>query len=322
MTKMNRTVMAAVVAAVFILAFVAGPALAAEQKYEEKFSKTEALAKNGKLYLSNVSGQIDVAVYKEAQVKIEAVKTSKADTLEKAKENAAKVTIEVTKDEDAVRVETKYPKQTGGFWGGGDKLSVSVNYKVWVPDAAAVELKSVSGDVNVAALGGQAKVDCVSGNVKLLGAAGAYIKLVSGDLEIEGIAGDTFIKAVSGDITATRIKGSVEADAVSGDIDLLDVSGAKSVDVKTVSGDVTYVGSLEAGGRYEFKTYSGDVRMTIPAGTGFDLEVNTYSGTIDADFEITTSGRISNKEIRGTVGKGGATVVLKSFSGNVDLKKK
>ncbi len=62
--------------------------------------------------------------------------------------------------------------------------------------------------------------------------------------------------------------------------------------------------------------------MTIPAGSGFDLEANTFSGDIDSEFEITVSGKISPKEIRGTVGKGGATLILKSFSGNVDLKKK
>jgi hypothetical protein len=31
---------------------------------------------------------------------------------------------------------------------------------------------------------------------------------------------------------------------------------------------------------------------------------------------------MSPRDIRGTVGKGGTTLVLKSFSGNVDLKKK
>jgi DUF4097 and DUF4098 domain-containing protein YvlB len=304
----------------FVAAFVAAPALA-EEKYEEKFAKTEALAKTGKLYLSNVSGDIDVAVWKEAQVKIEAVKRSKAASLEKAKENAAKVTIEVTKDGDLVRVETKYPKQEGGFW-GGDKINVSVDYKVWVPDQAAVEIKSVSGDVGVAALGGKAKIDSVSGDVTLGGAAGAEIKIVSGDLKIGSIAGDVFIKAVSGDIEVTKIKGSVEADAVSGDIDLLDVADAQTVDIKTVSGDVTYVGGIKAGGRYELKTHSGDVRMTIPADAAFDFEANTFSGAIDTDFEITVSGKISPREIRGTVGKGGATIALKSFSGNVDLKKK
>jgi DUF4097 and DUF4098 domain-containing protein YvlB len=312
--------MTVIVGLAFVVAFVAAPALA-EEKYEEKVAKTEALAKNGKLYLSNVSGQIDVAVWKEAQVKIEALKTSKADSAAKAKENAAKVTIEVTKEGDIVRVETKYPKQTGGFW-GGDRISVSVDYKVWVPDQATVELKSVSGDVTVASLGGMAKIDCVSGNVTLRGAAGVEVKLVSGDLEVENIAGDAFIKAVSGNIDVTKIKGSIEADAVSGDIELRDVSEAQTVDVKTVSGNVTYVGDIKAGGRYELKTHSGDVRMTIPADSAFDFEANTFSGDIDSDFEIKVVGKISQKEIRGTVGKGGATITLKSFSGNVDLKKK
>ena len=317
--KHDRNRLAGALAALFILAAVAAPALA-EDKFEEKFAKTEALAKNGKLYLGNISGQIEVMTWKEAQVKIEAVKTSKAKSPEKAKENAALVTIEVTKDGDLVRVETKYPKKSGGSW-GGEGISVSVDYKVWVPDQAAVEIKSISGDVEVAALGGKAKIDSVSGNVGLRGAAGAEVKLVSGDLEMEKVAGDAFIKGISGNIRVRGVKGSVGADCVSGDIELREVSGAASVDVKTVSGNVTYAGTIEAGGRYELKTHSGDVRMSAPAAAGFDFEANTFSGAIDSEFDIAVVGKISSREIRGTVGKGGATVVLKSFSGNVDLKK-
>jgi DUF4097 and DUF4098 domain-containing protein YvlB len=307
-------------AAALVAVLVAAPVLA-EQKFEEKFEKTVPLSKTGTLYLTNISGQIEVLTWKDAQVKIEALKTSKADSLDKAKENAAKVTIEVTGEADRVSVETKYPKRIGGFW-GGDSINVSVDYKVWVPEQAAVEVKSVSGDVKIAPIGGKAKIDSVSGNVGISGAAGAEVKLVSGDLRMENIAGDAFIKAVSGDIDVTRIKGSIEADAVSGDIVLKDVAEAQTVDIKTVSGNVTYSGDLKAGGRYELKTHSGDVRMTIPAGSGFDLEANTFSGDIETDFEITVSGKMSPRDVRGTVGKGGTTLVLKSFSGNVDLKKK
>ncbi len=315
-----RVGMAILAAAVFVVAFVAAPALG-EERYEEKFSKTEALAKNGRYVLSNISGDIEIGVWKEAQVKIEAVKRSKASSLDKAKENAAKVTIEVTKEGDLVRVETKYPKQSGNFW-GGDRISVSVDYKIWVPDQAAVEIKSVSGDVEVAPLGGAAEIVCVSGDVKLHGAAGVEIKLTSGDLVLEDVAGDVFIKAVSGDIDVSRVKGSIEADAVSGDIDLRDVSSARTIEVKTVSGDVTYAGAIMAGGRYELATHSGDVRMTIPANSAFDLEANTFNGTIETDFEIKVVGKISPREIRGTVGGGGATIAMKSFSGDVELKKK
>ena len=320
MTKTNRKWLAALLGAAFVLAFVAAPALA-DEKFQEKFEKTEALAKNGKLYLNNVSGQIEIMTWREAQVKIEAIKISKASSLAKAKENAAQVTIEVTKDADLVRVETKYPKRSGGFW-GGDSINVSVDYKVWVPDQAAVEIGSVSGDVMVAPIGGQAKIGCVSGNVDLKGAAGADVDLVSGELTLENIAGDAYLKTVSGDIQATGVKGSVEAEAVSGDIDLRDVSEAQTVNAKNVSGNITYTGKIKAGGRYELKAHSGDVRMTIPADSAFDFEANTFSGDIDSDFEIQVVGKISPREIHGTVGKGGATVTLKSFSGSIDLKKR
>jgi hypothetical protein len=316
----DRKWLAALLGAAFVLAFVAAPALA-EEKYQEKFEKTEALAKNGKFYLNNVSGQIEVMTWKEAQVKIEAVKTSKAGSLAKAKENAALVTIEVTRETDLVRVETKYPKKSGGFW-GGDSINVSVDYKVWVPEPVAVEIRSVSGDVMVAPIGGMAKIGCVSGNVDLKGAAGADVDLVSGELTLENIAGDAYLKTVSGDIRAARVRGSVEAEAVSGDIDLKDVSEAQTVSAKNVSGNITYTGMIKAGGRYELKAHSGDVRMTIPADSAFDFEANTFSGDIDSDFEIQVVGKISPREIHGTVGRGGATIKLKSFSGSIDLKKR
>ena len=307
-------------AVAFAAVFITAPVLA-EQKFEEKFEKTVPLSQTGKLFLSNLSGQIEVMTWRDAQVKIEALKTSKANTLDKAKENAAKVTIEVSGEADLVSVETKYPKHAGGFF-GGESIKVSVDFKVWVPEKAAVELKSVSGDVQVAPIGGAAKIKCVSGNVDLGGAAGADVDLVSGDLTLANIAGDAFVKAVSGNIEATGIKGSVEVEAVSGDIDLIDISGAQTVSANSVSGDITYVGTIKEAGRYEIKAHSGDVRMTIPADSAFDLEANTFSGDIYSEFELKVTGKISPREIHGTVGKGGATVILKTFSGNVDLKKK
>jgi DUF4097 and DUF4098 domain-containing protein YvlB len=317
---LQKKLSVALIAGTLAVALVVAPALA-EQKFEEKFEKTMPLSKAGLFTLSNVSGNIEVQTWKEAQVKIEALKVSKADTADKAKENAAKVTIEVAGEADVVRVETKYPKTISSLW-GGDSLKVSVDYKIWIPEAAGIELKSVSGDVEVAPIGGKAKVNSVSGNVGLQGAAGAEIKVVSGDMKLQNVAGDAYLNTVSGNIDLTKVQGSIEAEAVSGDIKLLSVSEAMTVDVKTVSGNVTYEGAIKAGGHYELKAHSGDVRLMIPSDSSFDLETSTFSGDIDSDFAITTSGKISPREIRGTIGKGGATLILKSFSGNVDLKKK
>lgn len=303
---------------VFLLTVGAGLARGRE-KYQEKFERTEALAKNGKVFLVNVSGDIEIQSWKQDQVKIEALKVSEASSLDKAKENAALVPIEVTRDGDALRIETKYPERHG-FW-GGNSVNVSVDYKLWVPEKASVDVKSVSGDVRVTAIGGAGNVHSVSGNVDVLGAAGTDINLVSGDVTVENILGDAYLKTVSGDVKATKVKGSVEVESVSGNLELMDVSDAKSVTGKSVSGDITYAGTILAGGNYELTAHSGNVEIRIPANSAFDLEAGTFSGTIDSDFEIQVMGKLSPKEVHGTVNGGGARIRAKSFSGNVEIKK-
>jgi DUF4097 and DUF4098 domain-containing protein YvlB len=295
--------LAVIVGLALVLAVGAGVAFGKE-KFQEKFEKTEALARDGKVYLSNISGDI---------------KTSEADSLEKAKENAGLVKIEVTTEAGAVRIETKYPERRT-FW-GGESVNVSVDYKISVPEMASVDVTSISGDVRVDKIGGMAKTNSVSGNVDLMGAAGADIKVVSGDLTVDAVTGDTYLKTVSGDVRANGIKGSVEVESVSGDIELKNVSGARSLTGKSVSGNITYVGTVQAGGNYELKSHSGNIEMSIPAESAFDLEANTFSGVIDSDFPIEVSGKMSPKQLRGTVNKGGARVRLATFSGNIDLKK-
>jgi DUF4097 and DUF4098 domain-containing protein YvlB len=310
---------AVLIALALVLAVGTSRALGRE-KYEEKFEKTEALANDGKVVLNNVSGDIEIRSWKENQVRIEAVKVSQASSLDKAKENAAQVTIEVTNEAGVVQILTKYPERQGGFW-GGDSLNVSVDYKLSIPEKAAVEVKSVSGDIHLRSIGGPAKVKSTSGDVEILGAAGVEVNLTSGDLTLDNILGDVYLKSVSGDIKASGVKGSIELSSISGEIDLKDVAEARSVSAKSVSGNITYVGTLMTGGNYELKSFSGNVEMRIPANSAFDFEASTRSGVIDSDFPIEVSGKISPKEVHGTVNKGGTRIRLSSFSGNIDLKK-
>jgi hypothetical protein len=289
------------------------------ERYEEKFAKTVALAKDGKVYLVNISGDIEIKSSKEDQVRIEALKVSEASSLEKAKENAALVPIEVTSEAGVVRIETKYPENRGSW--GRESINVSVDYKIWIPEKASAEVKSVSGDVDTAGIGGQVRVKSVSGDVRVLGAVGADINVVSGDVTAENIAGDAYLKTVSGTVLATKVKGSVESESVSGDLTLKDVSEARSVSGKTVSGTIAYSGTILPGGNYEFSAHSGNVELRLPAASAFDLEASTFSGVIDSEFQIQVVGKLSPKEVHGTVNGGGARIRAKAFSGNVEIKK-
>ena len=231
----------AVVIAVFGVFLLAG-SLAARDTYEEKFDRTEALDRNGRVSLENISGTIEVRSWNKAEVRIDALKISAASSRDQAKENAGLVRIEVVKEGGVLRIETKYPERRFR----GNNLSVSVNYVLTIPDQASLRVKNVSGDIDVQKIGGDLDIDEVSGGVRIAGAA-------------------------------------------------------KTVDCKTVSGGIT---------------------LLLPASAAFEVEAETFSGHIATDFPVVVSGKISPKELRGTVGTGGATVRIKSFSGRVEIRKK
>ena len=77
------------------------------------------------------------------------------------------------------------------------------------------------------------------------------------------------------DIEATKIKGSVQAETTSGSIVLRDISEAKNVRAKVLSGRITYEGQIIPGGRYDFETLSGSIRSRDPGRLGFELDAET-----------------------------------------------
>ena len=304
----------------FVLVYFPFGALA-DEKFEEKFEKTEALAKDGKVFLSNVSGDVELMTWTRDEVKIDATKVADASSLEKAKEDARQVLIEVNKVGNVLRIETKYPEHLGGLF--HKSLRVHVNYRLWIPEKASAEIKTVSGNIIVEGVGGALMAKTVSGDVEVRKAtSGAECEAVSGDLKLADIVGDVSIKTVSGSVVAERIKGSIEGETVSGDIELREVSDASVVKVEVLSGSLTYEGKINPQGRYNLSSHSGDVTMILPADSGFEFEAKSFSGDIESDFQVEVSGKIKGKEIRGVVNKGGASIKLSAFSGDIKLEKR
>ena len=301
---------------VVLLMFGLGVAASADERYEEKFNKTESIAPEGKIKLNTISGDLWVRTWDKAEVEIKALKASRASSLEKAKQNADLVKIEVNKVSDGLEILAKYPE------GKHRNLNVSVDFELMIPAKAGLKAVTISGNVKVEKIGGALKAASISGDVVVLGAAGGVdANSVSGNVSAADVVGDAYLKTVSGDVKAEKIAGSVSCETISGNAKLRGVSEAKTVSAKVLSGDVTYQGKIRKDGRYTFKSHSGNVEILIPADSAFEFSAETFSGDIDTDFKVEVSGKISKKELRGTVNGGGAELTLESFSGNVRLKK-
>jgi hypothetical protein len=122
---------------------------------------------------------------------------------------------------------------------------------------------------------------------------------------------------VSGNVDVTGLRSYVDARTVSGNVQVATTEAAQA---RTVSGNVTAsLGSLAGTGSLEFKTVSGNISVRLPATAGAYVSIKTVSGGFRSDFPVTVEGRMSPRQLEGTIGNGGRRVTMETVSGNVRL---
>lgn len=200
----------------------------------------------------------------------------------------------------------------------------SAYIEVQVPVGTRVTASTVSGLVAIRATQGEIVARSVSGRVEVRnGRERVDVETVSGTLEVSDIQGRMSIEAVSASIDVEGARGDLTAETVSGSVRVYrsQLSGLRA---ETVSGSITYDGSLAADGTYRANTHSGNVTLTLPANVGAALELETFSGRIVSDFPLTlqpgqSAGR--GKRMEFTLGGGGARVTAGAFSGNINIRR-
>ncbi len=142
----------------------------------------------------------------------------------------------------------------------------------------------------------------------------------SGDIILESLNIENLsLRSVSGGVKSKSVyaKKSV-LESTSGNIKVEDYRGDLSA--KTVSGDL-YLNTSSPFEDIYIRSISGDVRISLPSNAEFYLESKTTSGKIICDFPISISGRLSDKNINGSVGNGDNKVTTSTVSGDIRISK-
>jgi DUF4097 and DUF4098 domain-containing protein YvlB len=141
-----------------------------------------------------------------------------------------------------------------------------------------------------------------------------------GDVEIKGVTGEHELANVNGDIIATDIAGSAVINSTNGDVraSFTAIDGAKPMSLTS---------------------FNGDVDVALPANLSADLIVASQQGDVFTDFDVagenepTTVERSPGaagvgsrlrmqRQTRYTIGGGGADIVLRTFNGDVLIRKR
>ena len=213
--------------------------------------------------VSNVNGEIDVSTWSRGQVEL----TGELD-------ERAELVLEHDDEKLIIRVVKK----------SGERRIGDTQLRLRVPKAAELSLHSVSGDVRTRDVIGTQRIDVVSGNTEIRSfSSDLDINSVSGDVTAIGTGEETVINAlaVSGDINLQGVAGELEATTVSG-VSTIDGGEFSRVRLNTTSGDIEFDGNIEDRGRFDAESISGDVRVNLRLDTHLDVDVETFTGRIDS----------------------------------------
>jgi DUF4097 and DUF4098 domain-containing protein YvlB len=229
---------------------IAALAFAAEP-YRESFDQSYPLVAGGRIALSNVNGSVQVNVWDQATVRVQAVKEAES------REDLEKLRIEVKNSASTVEIETRYPH--------GDHGHLSVEYTLTVPKGAALDrFELVNGSLTVSGLGGEVKA-----------------KLVNGEAKLTGLAGNVNVHSVNGEVTVELEKLSagqrVELETVNGGIELrLAATVSAEVRAETVNGHLSNDFGVPVN---KHKFVGADMTGSIGSGGG-DVRLETVNGKI------------------------------------------
>jgi hypothetical protein len=292
-----------IVAAAIVLALPRS-ARAQDEPGRTRIDTAVRLDRGGAVDLSLISGRMRVMGWDRPDVKISA---SIESGLLRLSANSSRVSLSVDEAGDEGRRGRRHNNV-------GD-----ARYEVSVPRGSRLILEAVSGDITAKGSQGEIEATSVSGDVEVSdGMHSVSAEAVSGSVRAAQIKGNLRTETVSGDVRAENVSGNVEASTVSGTIRLVGIQ-SKDVRTESVSGDITYSGTIEPSGRYSFESHSGTLRLNIPRGAGAQFSVETFSGDLSTNFPVTL--RPGHKRTEGrvefTIGDGRARVTAQTFSGTI-----
>jgi hypothetical protein len=147
------------------------------------------------------------------------------------------------------------------------------------------------------------------------------VRTGDGNIDVQGINGETRLRTGDGRIEAVSLDGSLHAEsgdghvAVRGRLNLLTLhTGDGSIEADVLPGS-----KMSSGWRVE--TGDGSVTLRLPPNFGADLELHTGDGNISVDLPALTglSGR-HDKDLRARLNGGGAALSVRTGDGSISIR--
>ncbi|HLJ91438.1 MAG TPA: DUF4097 family beta strand repeat-containing protein [Candidatus Angelobacter sp.] len=212
-------------------------------------------------------------------------------------------------------------------------------------DHGDLSATGIKGNANLRLHGGSATVKNVSGNVNVDGRAedidvadiGGTLTMTGdtkGDIHLARLSRPLHFSSTRTDLQFAKLGGELSME--SGELHANSITGPfqlktrqKEVHVDDLSGDVSIVDEegdidLQAKaplGNIDITNKAAEIKVTLPEKAAFEVEAQSDGGEIQSDFSLNINNGDSRATAKGTIGKGGPKIRLKTERGTIQLSK-
>jgi DUF4097 and DUF4098 domain-containing protein YvlB len=233
------------------------------------------------------------------------------------------------------------------------KRSVSISFKVYVPEKITTDLNTSGGSINLVNLtgkqdfktsggslslqdiGGQVRGRTSGGSITLNGGndnidlqtsggsitaenvrGNLQLRTSGGSLKLRNLNGITNATTSGGSVRAENVKGEFQTKTSGGSINLSDMDG--SVDASTSGGGIE--AEISGLGKYlRLSSSAGSIRVKMPLDKGMDLDL--VGDRVQVSQMNQFSGSMEKDRVKGTLNGGGVEVKMRTSAGSIYINR-
>ena len=270
----------------------------------EDITEVFPVASGGKLTINTDFGAIDVQSEARDTVSVRVQRTAELKADRRAGEILKNFNVQMTHEASDVKIEAKF-KGGQRHWRKA-KERLDIRFDIVVPQHYSLDLKTtgdsisavdITGDVNARTAGGELRFENITGYINGSTAGGNII--------LRRCNGGTNVKTAGGSI-------EVEND---GPVVARTKGGSIQCHLREASADQDLLLDLE--------TMGGNINLSVSPDIAATVEAKVLGGTVTTELPVAAelTGPVRPNQLEGTLNGGGPLLKLRSFGGNVTLKK-
>ena len=281
----------------------------------DEIEKSFAVKPGGTLNFDADLANAEITTGNTYTVRVEFTREFKVDTMQELEELRKKLSIEMTENDNTVKVTVRFADDRAQK----DRNKVRLDFRIAMPRKFNLDLRTV-GSAEVGDLDGAAKTSVRGGSLKLGDVRGPVTATSKGgSLSIGDVGGDLEARASGGSVKAGQVDGKALAVAEGGSVSMEEAG--EIVEATAHGGSVKASVSKPPRSDCKITAKAGSIDLQLPASTAVSIDAACTAGGIMSEFAVAGDAGGERTQLKGNINGGGPSLLLRATAGSIHLRK-